>query len=231
VGDQGGSEPSTIARLARWKSIDGAGSRSAGDSRGKRELSSYDGPDILAQGALILIQEVLRRLPIGGFDDEFFYWLKTARSLGDAIDRMGLWPFMLGDHYYATLTNIVDIVWGALQRSPHGRIFVEQLRYADVAEEKNVLLGLFHDGVFLSQRYYRDLDWLTCNAVLHEPLDHMQTWPVPKELSSIAGGPKPDRISVADLLAGFLGAPPTDLRDAPRFRRRSSYSFWPRLAL
>jgi hypothetical protein len=128
VGDHGGSEPSTIARLARWKSVDGAGSRSAGDSWGKRELSSYDGPDILAEGTLILIQEVLRRLPIGGSDEEFFYWLKTARSLGDAIARIGLWPFMLGEHYYATrLTSIVDIVWGALQRSPHGRIFVEQL--------------------------------------------------------------------------------------------------------
>jgi hypothetical protein len=213
VGDQGGSEPSTIARLARWNSIDGAGNRSAGDSRGKRDLSSYDGPDILAQGALILIQEVLRRLPIGGSEEDFFYWLKTAKSLGDAIARIGLWPFMLGEHYVTRLTSIVDIVWGALQRSPHGRIFVEQLNIAGVGEEKNTLLGLFHNGVFLFQRYYRDLDWLTYNAVLHEPLDHMQIWPVPKELSSIAGGPKPDRISVADLLAGFLGAPPTDPRD------------------
>jgi hypothetical protein len=170
----------------------------------------------LAQGALILIREALRRLPIGGSEEDFFNWLKTARSLGDAIARLGLWPFILEfDSYAIRLTSIVDVVWGALQRDARGGVSVELSRYAGPGEEKDALLGLFHNGVFLSQRYYRDVYWLTYNAVFYEPLDHMQTWPVPKELSSIAGGPGPDRISVADLLAGFLGAPPTDPSDAP----------------
>lgn len=97
--------PSVAAPVDYWTGDGGPAGRTESALSGRRATWSFDGPHILARASLLLISEMLRRLPIDSSEGDFTDWLGKANSLGIAIGRLRLSPLLLHTPYFASLSS------------------------------------------------------------------------------------------------------------------------------
>ena len=70
---------------------------------------TLDGCDALLRAAVTLILEMVRRYPLSGVNEDLLRWHGTAQSLGRALWRLGLWPFLLSPGRPALLSRVRTI--------------------------------------------------------------------------------------------------------------------------
>lgn len=69
--------------------------------------------NILGWAALMLVHEMLSRLPAARSAEERLRWQEAARALGHAIARLGLWDWLFGMPGFWTLASWVDAMRGS----------------------------------------------------------------------------------------------------------------------
>lgn len=85
----------------RWSKL------SRGEENEKRETAT-DGPSMLGSAAVILIHEMLRRLPLAGNPAALATWQRYARALGSLFTYLGLWRLLLTQPYYSSVQHTIS---------------------------------------------------------------------------------------------------------------------------
>jgi hypothetical protein len=157
------------------------------------------GCDALVSAAVTLILEMLRRYPISGVDEDLLRWHTSAQSLGRALWRLGVWPFLLSAGP-PTLLRRVRAIFRHLETA--GELDVKKLVEANQRHEfepANLLPLSMFGGYWLSGGGPATVDIffrypvpflerfvaynLTSFETATDPIDDLSRWPVPNELA------------------------------------------------
>lgn len=163
-----------------------------------------DACDALVRGAFTVILEMLRRYPIGGADDDLFRWHSSAQSLGHALSRLGLWPFLLSPSSpaFGSYTRAV-VKYLETARELDVKKLVEIYQTNQFEPTRLVLLSLF-GGCWHSEggpatsdilfRYpvpfverFMSYNLMSADTAT-DPIDDLSCWPIPSELAGFAFG-------------------------------------------
>ncbi|MBE2245204.1 MAG: hypothetical protein IAE86_20820 [Burkholderiaceae bacterium] len=154
----------------------------------------------LASGAVLLMLEMLDRLPRTGDLGAQRRWIANARTLGDAITALGLWNELL-DRYDG---------WLHLDRHRLPNNWLPN--YGGPRVPASVLFFPPHampDGrwPFWDWPDPRLFELLTVQRVAADPFECIAQWPVPRFANELIPEDARNEASVAHLLAAFLSCP------------------------
>jgi hypothetical protein len=175
--------------------------------------------EILLQAAIALIHEMLNRYPLRGSDDELIQWYSSAQSLGLALLRLNLWPFLLEGPYQAYLLKLVD----EMARLSLKARDEDSLQLCNLAgphpRERLIEILFFLLGCWppphLPYSWYRFSGVVTPQQT--DAIDDLFRWPVPKQLSHLTGDRNKASANVVGLMTAIQSSPSL----IPRIERSS----------
>lgn len=168
-------------------------------------LLTAGGADALCRGAIRLLDEVIRRVPVhAASDEELENWLLVYARLTASIRKMGILFLLPQSSYEIHLTSMFD----ALQKYVTGRKLFDWIDYYPP----------LYGGQIPS--CIRGLEWT-------DAIDDLHQWPVPrgleKTLSSLGNSKNP---TLLNFLAAFLANPPTTENSPPQFLPKIDFALF-----
>jgi hypothetical protein len=132
----------------------------------------WDG-EAIADAAILLILELLWRIPKAGKTDGWAIWLDAAARLGYAVSGLGLWHAILDGRHSMLLLHRA----GSAARSSG------LVAPPDWQELTYFIFRFFGgDHPFVPWRPY-DWWWLRPHSPLTDPMDDLSSWPMPRALA------------------------------------------------
>ncbi len=215
--ESGNCKPGDVALFSSWP-----GSRDWDSS----EPKNFDGGTILANAALALMREMLRRMPDGTDPRALMNWHREARGFGQLVGAMGIWPILSHRPYRTAIGKLMKQL--ALQRS---RLAAIEFLLNHVAhdEDRGIWLSSLLFGTTLpldddrsgaAVPYGRYWEYyvapIETGAGLLDPIAGLGRIPCPDDLAKKVRDEAGDTVSLYHALASFVGSPPMTGAIAPR---------------
>jgi hypothetical protein len=209
----------------RWPAL------SRGDAAAKPQ-NATDGSAMLGSAAVMLIHEMLRRLPLGNDPAALATWQRHARALGGLFAYLGLWRLLRTKPFYpAVLGTIRKLLPQAtriagLQLVQHlppeisaglalYLLFVDGPSVDDKEEIDTLIHEIvewrFHRGVTFPVAGYR--------SSATDPIAHLCRIPLPQQFESFLERDFNSRASLYHAVTAFVGSPATILKFDDQNRR------------
>jgi len=201
----GNCKPGDVAPFGSWP-----GSRDL-DSSASR---AFDGGSILANAALTLLREMLRRMPDGKDTRALMNWHRDAREFGQLVGAMGIWPILWLPPYRNAISKLMKQL--ASQRS--GLAAIDLLSKVIPEDDyRGVYLSalLFCSALPLdderSARYNRYWEYYAgpseTGARSLDPIASLGKISCPDDLAKQVRDKAGDTVSLYHALVSFVGSP------------------------
>jgi hypothetical protein len=215
--------PTSPSRVSWPATVEGTDSGGGADKVG-------DGPAMLGSAALMLIYEMMRRLPAAGNPSSLTRWQREARVLGRFISALDLWSLLLSGHHSAHLQRAVNSL---LDRN-YGHPVLDILKgdFSGQMLTHLVMLFLFVEGpplddgdvgaLFLRRWFeYNRPPWHApffgrWDTALYgniDPVSALRRIPLPEGFDEFVGSKLKYDTSLYHAMNGFMGSPTTILKD------------------
>ena len=162
------------------------------------ETSAPAAGDLLVQGAVVLLAEVLSRFPNSLEDEALERWRVSAIALAAVCRRLDLWRRLRADRTAQQRCNVFRReVWSRIE--PDASDFLDE----DAVDAIHAIL------LTQSTRGLWSYDWTYALTDLRtlEPMDDLARLPLPLPLAKALKTPNPDRASLSTLTSVGLGSP------------------------
>lgn len=182
------------------------------DVEAKGGASVPDGPEMLARAALLLIHEMLRRLPLYGQPRDLLKWQRVALKLGNILDRLNILPMLFEDPFHSW----TDKLFGSVIKNGQNLALIKWVENLVPSEFRAgaLLYALFLGRAPLDEENWNGHDyWLfdgPYTSAAFEVTDRIAdllSIPLPPEFRKFVGSGLENRTSLYNLLAAFVGAP------------------------
>lgn len=193
--------------------------------------------DILGWAALLLMHEMLERLPAARLLDDQLRWQEAARGLGQAIARLGLWDWLFGWYGSKTLEGWADAMRDSLGW-PNESQFALISAFPDLSDDVRTRICMWLlFGAAPTMDHDDWIDWIRQSweaeaaqnksgrlqmgplgqtIMPADPLHLLKLTPLPAQLAYIVADDVQPDATLYHLLAGSTAAPARLLADDAR---------------
>lgn len=191
-------------------------------SREPAKPAITDGPTILANAAIRLICEMMRRIPDGQDPAATVRWHRDARTLGSMIAAMGLWDILWREPHYGPLIGLMSGLksWKskltALQATSGNEAIDVRFQCAVIFGSGPALDDERGARQYIEAMEYwwhgpfptRALSWQRGSRDGSvDPVANLCKIPLPKDTAAVVRKPARDEVSLYHALVSIVGAP------------------------
>ena len=191
----------------------------------RRVLSPMSAPEILSHAGILLLGEMLSRLPAVRTPEALYRWAQAARGLGRVLESLQMVALINQSLSFPTLiARIRSLILrpGSSLEAPLGRIKQVLDRVPEHLEGRAILWLLFGSAFPPDDEFARfwvhelgsSIPLLRASRVSQsDPLDLLSLIPVPAHLAKTVRTENSDAVSLRDFLFSALGSPGELLTD------------------